>query len=182
MSLKLPCVCVSGYSLIFKEEKEEGKVRGGDREGLFGAYTHTHSWTSASLRMICKVGRLLKLHANWQHRLQLTHWDTDRTESDRHLTLSHSHTACRCRWHIAVSCPCCFHVCFQEFLCHIHVQPKEGTACITGLASPSAMRRQALRIKTGSESKLGQHALCPLFGLKQHPCWVTREDSRVSAD
>lgn len=36
-------------------------------------------------------------------------------------------------------------------------QPKEGgTACIRSLASLRAMRRQALRIKTGS--KLGQHS------------------------
>lgn len=49
-------------------------------------------------------------------------------------------------------------------------QPKEGgTACITSLASPPAMRRQALRIKTGSESKLGQHAMIPLSGQKTAP-------------
>lgn len=51
--------CVSGYSLIFKG-KEEGKGRGGDREGLFGACTHSpkHTRTHTAghlLRVMCAV-------------------------------------------------------------------------------------------------------------------------------
>ncbi len=143
-------------------------------------HTHTHSWTSASLRMMCTLRRLLKSLVFWvflgcrlmspillsrSHRLTVQHklaaqtlqymyWDADRTGSDRDLSHTHEHStqtcACGTRCHV----PRCVHDCFQERWCHFHVCPKEGTACITSLASPPAMRCQALRIKTGSRVQI----------------------------
>lgn len=161
---------------------------------------------SASLRMMCTLQRLLKslvvflggrlmspILLSRSYRLTVQHKLAAQTlnstctgtltgqGSDRGLSHTHEHSTqtCVCVVHV-VMCPAVFMIVFRKRSCHVHVSRKEGTACITSLASPLATRRQALRIKTGS--KLGQHVMIPLSGLKQHPCWVTEEGSRVGAD
>lgn len=62
--------------------------------------------------------------------------------------------------------PCYVHGWFQEWLWSC--QPKEGvTSCISSAED---------------WNKIGQHAMIPLSGLVQYPCWVTEECSRVGAN
>lgn len=173
-------------------------------------HAHTHSWTSASLRMMCTLRYLLKsfvfLFVFWRpshvahlaFTLLQAHSATQSGSTDSLVHVlgtltgqevigtSHKNAqkiARRSRKQITDKCPAVFVIVFWGGNAHVNVsRRRERTVCITSLVSPPAMRCQALRIKTDSESKLGQHATIPLSGLEQHPCWVTEEGSRVSAD